>query len=278
MIEVILSPPLLVQDKFMRGEFLPSKILLETIYGDLFMENFAAKTVREIALEMPVTTRVFEEFKIDYCCGGRRPLAEACDAAGVSADVVLKKLETIVEVEQPGELEWLKTTTLSRLIDHILDTHHVFTRSEIENLLPLMEKVSNRHGETHPELYELAIVFQELCDDLAPHLVKEEWVLFPYIEQLERAVENSGTVSFPPFGTVRHPVSMMMMEHDTAGDILRRMREISMEYRLPEGACPSYTALYTRLEAFEKDLHQHIHLENNLLFPRAVELEQKIFG
>lgn len=242
------------------------------------MENLATKTVREIALEMPVTTRVFEEYKIDYCCGGRRPLSEACESAGVSTDIVLKKLETIVETDQYPELDWLKTTTLSRLMDYIIDKHHVYTRGEIENLLPLMAKVASRHGDTHPELYELAIAFEELCDDLMPHMMKEERVLFPYVEQLERAVENSGSVNLPPFGTVEHPVRMMMMEHDTAGDLLRRMRELSMEYQLPEGACPSYAALYTRLEVLEKDLHQHIHLENNLLFPRAVELEQQIFG
>jgi len=242
------------------------------------MENLTAKTVREIALEMPVTTRVFEEFKIDYCCGGRRPLSEACESVGVNADIVLKKIEMIVEASQPVEFEWLKTTSLTDLIAYLIEEHHAFTRVEMENIPSLMKKVASRHGETHPELHELANVFYELCDDLAPHLVKEERVLFPYIEQLERAFENSGAVNFPPFGTVRHPVSMMMTEHDTAGDLLRRMREISMEYRLPEGACPSFTALYNRLEAFEKDLHQHIHLENNLLFPRAVELEQKIFN
>lgn len=241
------------------------------------MENLTTKTVREIALEMPVTTRIFEEFKIDYCCGGRRPLREACDAAGVSADMILEKIESLVEVEQPAELEWLKTASLRSLIEYIIEKHHVYTRQEIENLLPLMEKVASRHGETRPELYELATVFQELCNDLAPHLIKEERILFPYIGQLERAVANDEKVNFPPFGTIRHPVSLMMTEHDTAGDLLREMREISMEYRLPEEACPSFTALYNRLEAFEKDLHQHIHLENNLLFPRAVELEQQIF-
>ena len=242
------------------------------------MENLTIKTVREIALEMPITTRVFEQFKIDYCCGGRKPFLEACHSAGADPETVLQKIENVIEAGNLGELEWLKTTSLSDLIDYICEKHHTFTRIEIENLSPLMAKVASRHGENHPELFELEMVFRELCDDLSPHLVKEEKVLFPYIKQLEQAAVNSGAMNFPHFGTVRNPVGMMMMEHDTAGDLLRKMREISMEYKLPEGVCPSYTALYNRLEAFEKDLHQHIHLENNLLFPRAVELEQKIFG
>lgn len=242
------------------------------------MENLSVKTVREIALEMPVTTRVFEEFKIDYCCGGRKMFLEACHSAGANPEKVLQKIENIIDADEPTELEWLKTTTLKGLINYICEKHHAFTRAEIANLLPLMAKVADRHGEIHSELYELELVFRELCDDLSPHLLKEERVLFPYIEELEKADAGIGSVSLSCFGTVRNPVRAMMMEHDTAGDLLRKMRELSMEYKLPEGACPSFTALYNRLEAFEKDLHQHIHLENNLLFPRAVELEQKFFG
>jgi len=242
------------------------------------MKNLTIKTVREIALEMPVTTRVFEEFKIDYCCGGRMPFLDACRTAGVNPETVLQKIENVIETSTPVENEWLMTATLSELIDYICEKHHVFTRVEIENLTPLMAKVANRHGANHPELFEVEILFRELCDDLAPHLLKEEQVLFPYIKELEKAETNPATVNFACFGTVQNPVRRMMMEHDTAGDILRKMRELSMEYELPEGACPSFTALYNRLEALEKDLHQHIHLENNLLFPRAVELERKNFG
>ncbi|MEK7723206.1 MAG: hemerythrin domain-containing protein, partial [Acidobacteriota bacterium] len=128
------------------------------------------------------------------------------------------------------------------------------------------------------ELLELEKVFNELCDDLGPHLLKEEQVLFPYIEKLERAITKSISVPFSCFGTVNNPIRMMMMEHDTAGDLLKKMREITNDYTLPEGACMSYTALLNRLEAFEKDLHQHIHLENNLLFPKAIELEEKVFS
>lgn len=241
------------------------------------MQNLTTKTVREIALEMPVTTRVFEEFKIDYCCGGRKPFVEACQNVGANPDIVLQKIEDVIESIESKEFEWLKDTTLCDLIGYILETHHTFTRDEIFNLTPLMAKVASRHGENHPELLELEQLFNELCNDLGPHLLKEEQVLFPYVEKLERSLLNSASVPFSCFGTVQNPVRMMMMEHDTAGDLLKKMREITNDYTLPEGACPSYTALFNRLEAFEKDLHQHIHLENNLLFPKAIELEEMAF-
>ena len=176
------------------------------------------------------------------------------------------------------QFEWLKETTLSDLINYILEKHHTFTRDEIFNLTSLMAKVANRHGQNHFELFALEKVFNELCNDLDSHLLKEEQVLFPYIEQLEKSLKNQTAIPFSCFGTVQNPVRMMMIEHDTAGDLLRKMREISNDYILPEGACPSYTALFNRLEAFERDLHQHIHLENNLLFPKAIELEEKVFG
>lgn len=242
------------------------------------MQNLTTKTVREIALEMPVTTRVFEEFKIDYCCGGRKIFAEACQNVGANPEIVLEKINKVLAAGDDGELDWLTTATLCELIDYIEEKHHTFTKHELEHLPPLMEKVARVHGEHHPELLELKDSFQVLCDDLSPHLMKEERVLFPYIRDLEFKHTKGLALSFPPFGTVNHPVRMMMEEHDRDGGILRKMREISNDYTLPEGACPSFTGLYHRLAELERDLHQHIHLENNLLFPKAVELEEKCFS
>ena len=164
------------------------------------------------------------------------------------------------------------------MIDYIVDKHHTYTRDEIEHLTPLMAKVAGKHGAQHPELYALEELFSELCADLSPHLMKEEQILFPYITELENFKTKQTKVPVSCFGTVKNPVGMMMREHDTAGEILRNMRLVSNDYKIPEGACPSYTALLTRLEAFEKDLHQHIHLENNVLFPKAIELENEIFS
>lgn len=242
------------------------------------MNNLTTKTVREIALEMPLTTKVFENHKIDFCCGGNRLVLEACQTAGADAENVLRELSVYLESPAESELDWVKTASLSKLIEYIVDKHHVYTRDEITNLSPLMVKVSGKHGENHAELYALEQLFSELCAELMPHLMKEEQVLFPYINELEDFKINQAKVPVPHFGTVKNPVGMMMREHDAAGDILKQMREVSGDYKIPENACPSYTALLTRLEAFEKDLHQHIHLENNVLFPKAIELENEIFA
>lgn len=241
------------------------------------MRNLTTKTVREIALEMPITTRVFEEFKIDYCCGGRKIFFEACRNVGADPEIVLQKLNEILETGGDDEFAWLETATLCKLVDYIEEKHHIFTKNELEHLPALMEKVACVHGEHHPELLELKDAFQALGDDLSPHLIKEEMVLFPYIRDIETKHTKGLTVSFPPFGTINHPVRMMMTEHETAGELLRKMRELSNDYTLPEGACPSFTGLYHRFAELERDLHQHIHLENNRLFPKAIELEEKSF-
>lgn len=243
------------------------------------MQNFTTKTIREIALAAPATTRIFEEYKIDYCCGGGRNFYDACQSAGVSPEVVSQKLDHILTGQTKDFESPERTQNLSELIDYILEKHHVFTRAEITRLSALMEKVCRKHGERHNELFALQKSFLELCDDLTPHMRKEESVLFPFIKHLEMSAANNLSSPHPPFRTVKNPVRMMMIEHDTAGELLRKMREITGDYAVPENACPSFRALYFGLEELEKDLHRHIHLENNVLFPRAVELEQKvIFG
>lgn len=240
------------------------------------MQNLTAKTVREIALEMPVTTKVFEEYKIDYCCGGRKLFLEACLNVGANPDDVLQKIDNIIAIESDDKLDWLKTANIGELADYIVDKHHTFTKDELENLPALMEKVARVYGERHPELVELKKQFEDLCNDLHPHLQKEELILFPYIRNLDPKYPSQNNFMTPCFGTVQNPVRMMMMEHDLAGDLLKKMRETSKDYTLPEGACPSYMVLFNRLEALEKDLHQHIHLENNLLFPKAIEMEDSL--
>jgi regulator of cell morphogenesis and NO signaling len=239
------------------------------------MQEFATKTIREIALEAPLTTRVFEEYKIDFCCGGRVPFEEACQKAGVDPAVVQAKLATILKGTKGDARPEGEKRTPTELIRFIESTHHVFTRDEIMRLLPLMQKVAGKHGESHPELFEIQRLFNELADDLLPHMRKEEMVLFPYIEQLEAANVRDAAVPIPHFGTVQNPVRMMMFEHETAGALLREMRALSNGYKAPEGACPSYNALYAGIEDLEKDLHRHIHLENNVLFPEAIEMEKK---
>ena len=232
------------------------------------------KTVGELALEIPGATRVFEKLGIDYCCGGGQTLEQACQAAHVSitqAEDSLAEAGRVASAAQPAR-NW-QAEPLSELLAHIRNTHHAYTREEIARLGPLFDKVCAVHGKNHSELLRLREVFSGLAEELTTHLMKEEMVLFPYILRMEEAVVAKEPVLPPPFGSVRNPVAMMLSEHDGAGSALRNMRQISGGYAAPPDACVSFQTLYQALAAFEADLHQHIHLENNVLFPRAIEME-----
>jgi regulator of cell morphogenesis and NO signaling len=237
------------------------------------MNSLATKTVRDLAVEIPGATRVFENLGIDYCCGGNRLLDDACATAGVPFEHALNSLELATASHAQSDEPNFLTATLAELIHHIVEKHHVFTKSEIARLRALIDKVHGVHGQNHPELERLRLLFQSLSAELEPHMMKEERVLFPYVIEMEEAIRNERPVPMPPFGTVANPVRMMMMEHETAGELLREMRAASADYSVPPDACISYQTLYQALDAFEKDLHLHIHLENNILFPRAVEME-----
>lgn len=237
--------------------------------------DLTTKTIRDIALEAPATTRVFEEYKIDYCCGGRRSIEDVCQTAGIDPGILKDKLMAAAAARK-DDLNEPERLGPSALIDHILATHHVFTASEFERLTPLMDKVVSRHGELHPELCEVQSIFNALSASILPHMKKEEMVLFPYIQMLDRSLDSDSPFDRPHFGTVDNPIRMMMMDHDSDGERLRKMRALTNDYTLPEGACPSFTALYAGLQDLEKDLHRHIHLENNVLFPAASELEKKV--
>lgn len=234
-------------------------------------------TVRDVAVTMPQATSIFEKLKIDYCCGGARPLTEACASAGVKIDEVMNMIEQAKqsETDRSGAVDF-QQQSLTDLIAHILDKHHVYTKSEMGRLDGLVLKVVSKHAENHPELRAVDKLFHQLCADLTPHMFKEENILFPYILEMERATLHGRPAPFAPFGTVNNPVRMMMAEHDTAGEILHELRAQTKDYKLPADACMSYQALYTAMEAFEKDLYQHIHLENNILFPKALAMEESL--
>jgi regulator of cell morphogenesis and NO signaling len=239
----------------------------------------ATNTIRDLAIGIPGATRVFENFGIDYCCGGHRALADACQIASLPFEDLVRSLEEAERASQSGgeERDW-QQKSLTALAQYIIGTHHYFTRQELDRLEKLFEKVCSRHGENHPQLFEAQIAFVHLKQDLIPHMLKEEQVLFPYITRMEEAVGELRAVPPPFFGTVRNPVRMMMMEHDKAGDLLKQLRGMTDEYTTPSDACISFQTLYQALAALEADLHQHIHLENNILFPRAVEMEEKLWA
>jgi len=232
----------------------------------------ATQTVRDIALQQPTSIRVFERFGIDFCCGGRKPLAEACAASNLEIDAVLAALETAANGPAPLTEDWSQAS-LEKLSAHIVATHHAYAKNELPRLAILAQKVVNRHGDTHAELPRIQTLLAQLDEEMTQHFAKEEAVLFPYIASLERSTTTGTAKPKNCFGTIANPIAMMTEEHDAAGVLLAEIRQLSNQFTPPEGACPTYHAFYDGLNEFERDLHQHIHLENNILFPRAIHLE-----
>ena len=232
------------------------------------------KTVADLVTENIKTAHVFKKYGIDFCCGGGVSVKKACDKKGVDFSTIEKEL---LEVDQ----ELSKATNydawnLSFLIDYIVNVHHTYVEESIPLLIQYANKVEKVHGKQHPELVKINIFFTEVANELALHLTKEELVLFPYIKQLVIAKEKGNKLEVPHFKTVNNPISMMEKEHENAGDIFKEIARLTHHYSPPEGACNTFKALYAKLEEFEQDLHQHIHLENNILFPKAKLLEKEI--
>lgn len=232
------------------------------------------QTIGEIVRQYPATVPVFEALGIDYCCGGRKSLEEACAKGNVSLNLVLSDLASaLVACPAPDEQHWM-TSSLAELSAYIVEKHHAYAKRELPRLATLGAKVQARHGQRHPELDKVRELVDAMDSETCTHMLKEEQVLFPRLKIVEEAAHAG--VAPPPafFGALINPIRHMLSDHDDTGVLLKSLRNVTRDYTLPEGACMSYQALYHGLEAIEKDLHQHIHLENNILFPRALELEK----
>jgi len=231
-------------------------------------------TLRAIALEEPATIRVFERFHLDYCCRGRSPLAEACAEKALDTSEVLAALEEATRGSDAVERDFTQATP-TELIRHIVQTHHAYVRSELPRLLPLAEKVAAKHGPAHPEYFQVGINLRQLGAELINHLAKEEMILFPYIEALEASRNGNGNAPHACFATVESPIQAMLHEHEAAGALLEEMRAATNGFTPPADACPTLAGLLHGINDFERDLHRHIHLENNLLFPLAISMEKE---
>jgi regulator of cell morphogenesis and NO signaling len=237
------------------------------------MQAVQNTTVAEIAANSLGAVRVFERLGIDYCCGGKRPLDEVCREKGYDATAVQREIDqATAQLSEPAK-DW-NTAPLGELADHIVNRHHEYLRRELPALAARVEKVyrvyNERYGET---LTGLPQVYSALREELEMHIRKEEMILFPAIASFEAAVNSGSMLPNTPFGSVAHPIRMMEAEHDSAGDALAQIREITGNYSVPEYACVTYKAMIAGLQDLEQDLHLHIHLENNILFPRAIRLE-----
>jgi len=233
-------------------------------------------TLRSIALAQPAAIRVFERFHLDYCCGGNRPLSEACAQKSIDLGEVLDALADATRAPKPARD--LTQATPSELIRHIVQTHHAYVRAELPRLLPLAERVAAKHGPNHPEVIQIEQQLCQLAGDLLFHLDKEEKILFPYIEGLELSRNRGASAPKACFATIESPIQSMLHDHEAAGALLDEMRTASKNFAPPADACPTFVGLYDGLDAFEKDLHRHVHLENNLLFPRAIELDREVLA
>lgn len=233
-------------------------------------------TVRELALRSPGAIDVFEAWRIDYCCSGGKSLREACKRMALPVDVVVRSIEEAEErADQRVDLRDWRTESLSCLIRYVVDKHHVLARAEMERLEGLLSIVCSVYGITHRELIEIRRLFRKLKRDLLPHMLKEEQMVFPYLLEIEDAEKAGRIVAPPSFVTVNNSVRIMMMEHEGAAEILSAIRDLTRNFQAPSDTSPDFLTLWQGLAQFEIDLHRHIHLENNVLFLRAVELEAR---
>jgi regulator of cell morphogenesis and NO signaling len=231
------------------------------------------RTVSEIAAGSLAAVRVFERLGIDYCCGGKRPLADVCREKGHDLASVQSELDVAMVAPSLQTREW-NTAPLRELIEHIVSTHHTYLNRELAPISARVEKVYRVYNEKYgPTLTGLPEVFASLRSELEAHLQKEEMILFPAITACEAATIDGSPLQPAPCGSVSHPIRVMEAEHDSAGAALAGIREITANYAIPEYACVTYRSLTAGLQELEQDLHMHIHVENNILFPRAIALE-----
>ena len=242
--------------------------------NDEVVENLNEKTLAEIVTDNIRSAIVFEEYGLDFCCNGKRPLSEACKEKNIDVNDVINHLAGLdSNVESRNANYW----ELDFLVDYIINNHHQYVRRMIPIISLHTDKVAAMHGENHPETKQIADLFLAVRQELESHMMKEERILFPYIKQLNYAKKNTERIALPPFGTIQNPIRMMESEHQSAGDAMHKIRELSNNFITPADACNTYKALYSELKEFEEDLHKHIHLENNILFLRAIELEKELF-
>jgi regulator of cell morphogenesis and NO signaling len=233
------------------------------------------ETLGEIVAKDLRKAQVFKKYGLDFCCGGKKTVKEACAEKGLNVSQVEQELmhaDKLLASRPIPYAEW----SLDFLADYIVNTHHSYVKKNLPDLLAYATKVMKVHGSHHPELIRINQLVEEVNAELTGHMLKEERVLFPYIKEIVVAKNNTTMIHTAHFGTVQNPINMMEMEHELVGKNLAEIRELSGNYSLPEDACASYSLLYRMLDEFEEDLHLHVHLENNILFPKALEMEKQL--
>lgn len=249
--------------------------LYSSILKVIVMKISPESSVGEVVKLNFKTASVFQRNNIDFCCGGDKTISEACTNAGLDTDLLIGQLETIAE-QIDADSQYINDLSLEELSSYITKRHHSYVRESIPAIKKNLEKICQIHGEHHPELIEINKLFKDSSDSLIMHMQKEELMLFPFIRRLELSSVNGTPLPQSPFGSVSNPISAMLVEHQQEGDRFDQISILTEKYRIPEDACPTYELTLKQLRDFENDLHRHIHLENNVLFPKSTELEKQI--
>jgi regulator of cell morphogenesis and NO signaling len=232
------------------------------------MENITRRSIASLVLENHLVVPVLEKYSIDFCCRGKMNLEDACTEKGIDLSKVLKDMETIGS-EGPGRQMPFSEMTETQLVNHIVTTHHYYVKNAMPMIAAHLEKVATKHGDSFPEMVRVKELFAVIHQDMDLHMKKEEAILFPRI--LEMEISGGAEKDFP-VGYLSGPIAMMEHEHENAGDVMFEIRSLTHNYAVPPGACTTFRVCLSELKEFEDDLHQHVHLENNILFPKALQL------
>jgi len=237
------------------------------------METLERITIGDFVAKDFRTAALFSKYGIDFCCKGDRTLEEVCEKKEVNPDELLAQIEAILESKSDSGIDF-NSWPIDLLADYIEKTHHRYVAEKTPTLLQFLDKLSKVHGANHPELLEINDLFKGCAGELAQHMKKEELILFPFIKKMVDATITDHLIEQPFFQTVENPIEMMKHEHDAEGERFRKIAELSNNYTPPADACNTYKVTFAMLQDFEEDLHKHIHLENNILFPKAIHLEK----
>lgn len=232
-------------------------------------------TIGEMVTKDFRKAEVFKKFGLDFCCGGKKTLNKACAEKGIDIVELEKQLQAVENVSVSSSQDYA-SWDLDFLSDYIVNTHHKYVIRSMPAISEYTQKVAKVHGQNHPEAIEIANLFQQVRAELESHMIKEENILFPYIKELVTAQKNKSKIGPCPFGTIANPISMMESEHELVGDISETIGKLTNDFVPPADACTTYRLSYSALKEFIDDLHQHIHLENNILFPKAIQLEKDL--
>lgn len=245
------------------------------MFKNTFQQDPNQIIVKDILTSNIKAAHIFEKHGIDFCCKGNRPLKEACDEKNVSVKTILSELNSVLS-SAPAEEKRYENWDLKFLIDYIINNHHFYVRRAIPQTMPHLEKVAFKHGNNYPHLKEVLALFKNVADEMNSHMDKEEKILFHIVKYLEDCKKFDERPKMDGFKTIKNPIKTMEAEHTNAGGAMERIRELTNNFTPPEDACNTFKLTYKELEEFEKDLHIHVHLENNILFPKSIKLEEEL--